>query len=61
LPDVRFRRRHRICRQQIIWHFSVLRAASAYPIGIAISELIRRFWLRFSFAQICAGEATAKT
>jgi len=41
--------------------FSILSILALYLIGIVIIELFRRFWMRFSFAQSCAGEATCKT
>ena len=31
-----------------------------YVIGLAIIELFRRFWMKFSFAQACASAATCK-
>ena len=41
--------------------FSILSVLVLYLIGIAIIELFRRFWMRFSFAQTCANEATCNS
>ena len=41
--------------------FSILSIAVLYGIGLAIIELFRRFWMRFSFAQLCANSATCKS
>ena len=41
--------------------FSILSILVLYLIGIAIIELFRRFWMRFSFAQLCATQATCKS
>ena len=41
--------------------FSILSIIALYLIGIAIIELFRRFWARFSFAQTCATQATCKS
>lgn len=38
--------------------FSILSILVLYLIGIAIIELFRRFWMRFSLAQQCANSAT---
>lgn len=38
--------------------FSILSILVLYLIGIAIIELFRRFWLCFSYAQMCANSAT---
>jgi fatty-acid desaturase len=41
--------------------FSILSILVLYLIGIAIIELFRRFWMRFSFAQLCANSATCNS
>ena len=41
--------------------FSILSILVLYLLGIAIIELFRRFWMRFSFAQRCANSATCKS
>ena len=41
--------------------FSILSIIALYLIGIAIIELFRRFWLCFSFAQLCANAATCRS
>ena len=41
--------------------FSILSILVLYLIGIAIIELFRRFWMRFSFAQLCANSATCSS
>jgi len=41
--------------------FSILSILVLYLIGIAIIELFRRFWMQFSFAQLCANSATCKS
>ncbi len=41
--------------------FSILSIIVLYLIGIAIIELFRRFWMRFSFAQLCANSATCNS
>ena len=41
--------------------FSILSIFVLYLIGIAIIELFRRFWMRFSFAQHCANSATCSS
>jgi len=38
--------------------FSILSVIVLYLLGLAIIELFRRFWVRFSFAQQCASDAT---
>jgi len=41
--------------------FSIITILLLYLIGIAIIELFRRFWMRFSFAQLCASCATCRS
>ena len=41
--------------------FSILSILLLYLVGIAIIELFRRFWARFSFAQLCANAATCRS
>ena len=41
--------------------FSILTVVVLYLNGIAIIELFRRFWARFSFAQLCANSATCSS
>jgi len=41
--------------------FTLITLVILYAIGLAAIELFRRFWLRFAFAQHCAGLATCRS
>ena len=47
------------------FHFSgissLLSIAVLYLLGIAAIDMFRRFWMHFSFAQLCANSATCKS
>lgn len=47
------------------FHFSgiisILSIIVLYLLGIAIIDSFRRFWMQFSFAQLCANSATCKS
>ena len=39
----------------------IITLITLYGVGLGIIELFRQFWLRFSYAQLCASAATCKS